>query len=79
MNKRIEALMTDFKALVFQDTNSFGAKHGSVIMSQDNFEKFVWAVIEDCCELAREWENNYVTEDCAHKYVDEYIKEEYNG
>lgn len=41
MNKRIEALMADFKALVFQDTNSFGAKHGSVIMSQDNFEKFV--------------------------------------
>ena len=79
MNKRIEALMKDFRAMEIQDTRGYGDLHTGVMFTKDDFEKFVYSIIEDCCEIARDWETRYVTEDCAHKYVDDYIKEEYNG
>lgn len=67
MDKRIEALMKDFGVKEVQ---------GEIVATRYNFDKFVYAIIEDCCELARDWETKYVEEDCAPKYVDEYIIDE---
>lgn len=76
MNKRIEALMRDFRAMEIQDTRGYGDLHTGVMFTKDDFEKFVYAIIDDLCDIAREWETRYVIEDNAAFYVDDYIKRE---
>jgi hypothetical protein len=40
-------------------------------------EKFAELIIKECCEVAREWEDDYVVEDTAPSHVDIKIEKHF--
>ena len=77
MNERIKELakQAGFAMEIDNDPNSppgwWGAGHNPT------FEKFAELIIKECCEVAREWEDDYVVEDTAPSHVDIKIEKHF--
>ena len=44
---------------------------------EDTVERFAKLIIQECCEVAREWEDDYVVEDTAPSHVDIKIEKHF--